>query len=380
MKLNRSEGRFFARLMIVVCASIFLAVCPVFAEDSSSANTASEIAGLKQIIADLQTRIENLEKQAKTTEAALPKAGENSVTAKSKMKLEGYGQVRYTFDNAEDGVDQFSVRRMRLSVSANINPKVSAKAEMKLEGKQKGYAAGSQVQMRQMWLDYAIADGKIRAGRTVIPFGYEVQTSSSKLWSSERTVVIDKLFPDQVDNGVQAIWNKAENKPTLAIGLYNGLSGNVDEDNHAKDPMASYNMPFKNGAAILSYYRGRMGSDANQSRNRTGVGLKLESSRFALAGEYIQGVEGGNDVNGWYSQVGYKANKSSMYFVKCDAYDEDISSANDTFKRTTIGWYRDLDASTRLTLAWELRKPELGFSDYTKYNGNVLFTQWQAAY
>jgi hypothetical protein len=72
--------------------------------------------------------------------------------------------------------------------------------------------------------------------------------------------------------------------------------------------------------------------------------------------------------------------KPNLLFAKYDRYDENLDLPMDLFRRWSLGYWYEIDKSTRLTLVWESRDAESGFSDYSKWDGNGYYAQMQTKF
>jgi len=330
---------------------------------------------LKAQLAELEEKLRTLQEKQKSADQA------EAQSAKER-KVDGYVQLRWSGDETSAGHDEFGIRRARMNLRGSLSEKTSYRFELQMESKEKGGGPGSKLQLRTANIDYLLGDGRLRFGQAKIPWGYELEVSSAELWSGERSLFMDRLFPNQRDIGLQYQWTAAKNRATVDVGLFNGTGINANDDNSRKDPVARLRIPFHGGSAALSYYDGRNDSgDAAGERDRLGIGVQAEWRQFSFMGELVKGEDRGADVAGWYAQLGYRlpANRG-MIFIKPDWFDEDRDLPNDSFRRTTIGYLHDLDARTRLTLAYELRSVDEDFSEFEKWNGDAGWLQLQIRY
>jgi hypothetical protein len=358
-----------------------LAVCAALHADSAPAGQLSDIQELQRGIADLRSRLAQLEAALAAAEAARKKTNETQAAKHKAVTLDGYMQVRYEDNDARAGANQFYIRRARLNIRAALDEHVSSRIELNMSGRDTGEGYGSKTMLREAYIDYAGGPQRLRMGQAKIPFGYEVRESGRELWSGQRALVLERLFPDESDLGAQYRWDWGPERPQFDIGVFNGTGINENDDNDRKDPVASVTLPFRSGSAALSYYNGRNGNGAtDEQRNRLGGGLKIDSRQIAFVGEYVSGTNRGADVAGWYAQIGYRLPQSGLVFVKYDQYDENVALPGDFFKRTTIGWFRNYTPSIRLTVDYELRSVGDEFIDRARWDGNAGLVQWQVVF
>jgi hypothetical protein len=346
------------------------------------ASVRREIEALKQKLQDyddLKARLAALEEQVKTAQQA-PVPSQSGTAAQP--KLDGFLQVRVRADRTPGGAEEFAIRRARLNVRGKADERTSYRAELQLESRLAGAGPGSKLQLYTLYLDRSLGGGRLRVGQAEVPWGYELGVSSADLWSGERSLFMDRLFPDQRDIGVQYHWSLAKDGPVADIGLFNGTGINAGDNDAHKDLLGRARFPWPGGSASLSYYEGQRGvGAAAQDRSRLGLGATRGWGPFSLITEYVTGHDRGAKVAGAYAQLGYRPpNTNDMVFVKPDWYDENRGRAGDAFRRTTVGYSRDLSAATRLTLAYEFRNASANFSDLANWDGDAGWVQWLLKY
>jgi len=359
---------------------------PALAEEPQMAPLQRQIDELKQKLAEvdaLRAKIAALEEQLKATETAQKKTEEARSKEAKEHKISGYMQLRYRNDNAPDGKDEFLMRRARLNVGGELSAKTAYRLELQADAKEKGGSPGSKVQLRTAYIEERLAEAsRVRFGQTFVPWGYELEASVPSLWTGERALFMDRLFPEQRDIGLDLQWAKGKNSPVVNLALFNGTGINATENNELKDPCARVKFPLDKGSFAFSYYDGRADSgDTAKDGKRVGAGAEFAWGRWAFMGEYLQGQDEGADMRGWYAQLGSKiGNTPGFLFAKFDNYDENTNRAEDEFDRLSLGYFYDLDARTRLTLVYEDRSVGDNFSERSKWDGNAYYLQWQAKF
>ncbi len=100
--------------------------------------------------------------------------------------------------------------------------------------------------------------------------------------------------------------------------------------------------------------------------------------------EGVIGKDRGEDVSGWYGQIGHplvtKPGHCNLLFAKYDTYDENRDAPSDLFHRWSLGYWYELDSCTRLTLVYAMMHAGPKFTDYATYNGNATYLQFQVKY
>lgn len=197
------------------------------------------------------------------------------VTLKDNFVLDGYIQTQWAYSTKPDSVwynsvsagffdrfvsNRFSIRRGRLNFTFEKDF-VKAKLGMDLTERSFGIT-DMYVQLTEPWMDAV----SLKVGNMEIPFGAELDYSSSKRTSMERSNTIQHLFPSNRDLGVQLALNFPENNKAhglqFNVGVFNGSSGAVDINKYKDFVLrARFDKVIKNenwefGAGVSSYFGG----------------------------------------------------------------------------------------------------------------------------
>lgn len=332
----------------------------------------AELVTMGARVDDLEAAIEDIQSRLGKVEAE-----------QKKHRLDGYVQFRHEDDNAPSGKQQFLVRRARVNLRGPASERVSYRLELQLDAKESGKGTGSKVQLRTGYVDYTLNSGRLRIGQAKLPWGYELLESVPDLWTGERALFMDRLFPDQRDIGVQWSYRRSPASPQFDVGVFNGTGINASDNNDRKNVMARVDFPLSNGTLALSGYLGEDGEGAAATdQDRYGVSTRLKCGETECMGEFVTGSDNGHDVEGWYAQVGHPIcrGRPDLLFAKYDQYDEDTDVPGDLFKRWSLGYWYELDPATRLTLVHERRKPQPGFSELRKWDGDATYVQMQVEF
>ena len=346
----------------------------------------ADLARVEKLIEEFRAELVTMGARADDLEAALDGMQQRlgKVEAEQKKhKVDGYVQFRYEDDDAPSGKEQFLVRRARVNVRGPASERVSYRIEFQLDAKEAGKARGSKVQLRTAYADYELNKGSLRVGQAKVPWGYELLESVPNLWTAERALFMDRLFPDQRDIGVQWSYRSSPSAPELDVGIFNGTGINASDNNDRKNMMARVDFPVRDGSLALSGYVGKDGEEAAATdQDRYGVSSRFNWDETELMAEFVTGEDSGCDVRGWYAQVGHPVCKRrpDLLFAKYDQYDEDTDGSDDLFKRWSLGYWYEVDSATRLTLVHERRNPQPGFSQLSKWDGNATYVQMQVKF
>jgi len=348
--------------------------------------TRVDLARVEKLIEEFRAELVTMGARADDLAAALKEVQQRlaKVEAEQKLhKIDGYMQLRYQDDSAPQGKEEFQVRRARVNVRGPVSDRTSYRIEFQLDAKESGKARGSKVQLRTAYVDYELDQGKLRVGQAKVPWGYELLESVPNLWTAERSLFMDRLFPDQRDIGVQWSYRRSPRAPQFDVGIFNGTGINASDNNDRKNLMARLDFPAGTGTVALSGYAGSDGAGPDATRqDRTGLSARFEWGQTQFLGEFVDGRDKGHDVRGWYAQLGHPLTSGSpnLLFAKYDKYDENLDLADDLFRRWSLGYWYDLDKATRLTLVWESRDVESRFSQRSKWDGSAYYLQLQTKF
>ena len=338
-----------------------------------------DIAMLEKLVAEFRTELAALGTKVSELETLLASTRQRLEQVESEARrhqVSGYLQFRFSDDQAKSA-STFAVRRARLNVAGPLSPKASYKVQLQLDKD-----SGEEVALREAYIDLMTGkDSRLRAGQAKLPIGYELPESSSDRLEPERALMMDRLFPDQRDIGVQWRVQAGADGPAFDLGLVNGSGINTSDTNDRKDLAASAHLPFSWGSAAVAAYDGRTGSgDTAQEKDRLAAGLEIGKKKTRLRGEYIVGRDLGEDVLGWYTRLSQQVGKKNTLYLKYDLFDENRDRSGDLFRRWGLGWVEEIDPRTRLTLAWETRRVGRDFSGFDDFHGDAATVQLQVRF
>lgn len=297
-----------------------------------------------------------------------------ALTIAESLTLSGYAQVQYTTQSA--GIDGFTLRRARLSLSGEILKNLRFKFQVDTL---------KSPLLLDAYLDWGFhSAASVRAGQFKIPFSMESQTSSADLDMINRTQVVSKLAPGWDigsygrDIGISLYGKAAFFEYTLAV--FNGSGINKTDTDDRKDwagRLVVHPLSFLTLAA--AGYSGKTVPSADAAlatRARLGLEAAVLLDALSLKGEFIQGQDGDTMKQGWYAQGGYFVlPKQLQGLVRFDSYDKDRNAALDRTDVWTLGVNWFLAARTKLTLNCEITRDESG-----RTTNKALIAQFQAAF
>jgi hypothetical protein len=321
------------------------------------------IDGLKQ-------RIEALEQQLAESKKTPPAVDADALKVKngSRLQVSGYAQMRYTnigsqaSDRTANNATDFQVARLRPRFNYAFDRHFLA--SLQLNATTRGTAT-TNVTTRDAFLEYD-NPGRVgsyaRAGQQKLPFGWEVFREGDEARAAlERARIFGIVFPDNRDIGFTVgMLPHSPRSPIVALGVVNGDGINHTDGDKQKSFAANAIVPL--GAHNVvggSVYSGTTtatvgGKLTSQVKRAYGVEHRLNSGRLSTQLEYVWGRAFGADLNGGYGQIAVSAGPPGTLFVRHDVFDPNEHAAHDYWRRTSIGWYKDLTRQFRLTGEYDI--------------------------
>lgn len=384
-------------LMLAAVAVLFLS--PVLHAEETSTESASDTPVTR---AELQGLLDGLNEQIQTHQTDLDKL--------KRFKFSGYVQARIEAGEASNdtvkvsgspatfttaNLSRFYIRRARLKLTYDASP--LSQAVIYLDGGQdrsirllEGY-----VTLMDPWTP--LHAHQLTMGQFNVPFGFEIERSSSVRELPERSRAENVLFSGERDRGVK-LEDQWSEKFKTSLALLNG-GGINSADYPTTDPTRGKDFVgrarWSQGVWDLagSYYFGRQvtaltGPDVWSRKTRVGLDGQLFFSvprlgGTTLRGEFYQGHEanpdsakallvspttgnpvrllkgGANadhlatDMLGWYAMAVQNLGDRTQFVVRYDAYDPNTDRDHDQYKRLSLGVNAFYDGYTRLTVSYD---------------------------
>lgn len=283
---------------------------------------------------------------------------DGSASAPDKLKVSGYIQFYYKtrVERSGDGAvepDVFRFGRVQVQFSGEVQPKLRYVVEIDPRSPQ---IAGV---MRDCYLQWEFHPGqRLRFGQMKTPFGWENRTSSSDLFTVNRTEV-GELFGRGLtlrDSGLGWFGRvplgegfRIENEVTVTNGA--GLSAQADDD-HRKNVFGRLGGRWKTKPVTVSL--GLSGATGTMNEpidpeapdepqlsfefTRFGTDMEFDTRRAFTVVEFAQGNEKANvpdeggTLSAWYLLVAGKTRWDAGPVVRYDVFDSDSH-------RWTLGGY-----------------------------------------
>jgi len=303
------------------------------------------------------------------------------------VTLIGFLQARFLSQQEAGKPDNLEIQRARLDFRATVNEHFDSRMQIDFAGVPRILDAVLNYKYRD-WL-------KVSAGQFFIPFSLDNTTSESKSDISERPLVVDALTArgkDVIGNqngrdiGIQANGSvgKINDRFLLDyyVGGFNGAGINVPDNNESKDFSGRIVFhPLKNLDMGGSYYNGygKWGTPTKEHvRKRCGAELSYTYAFASFRGEYIHGLDGAIERNGWYAQLTtYIYKKHIQLAARYDIYDPDIDSEKkgDSSNNRGFGVNFYFNNWSRLQINYMNRTEEI-----KQVNNDLIAAQFQLSF
>jgi len=353
-----------------------------------------------------------------------------------KFKFSGYVQARWqTSENKSDTVrverspavlipantERFFIRRARLKMTYDSSP--LSRAVVYFDGGQDRTIRLLEAYVT--WLDpwTPLHAHALSVGQMNVPFGYEIERSSSARELPERSLAQNVLFPGERDRGIKLVSQWTPQIETM-LGVFNG--GGVShpdfpdtDPTRAKDLIARarYSQGTVDGA--VSFYSGKnttalTGEDVETDKTRLGLDGQFYyalpmAGGGSLRGEFYSGknvnrdsvkvltvaasssnpvtlLKAGadpdhfaTDFTGWYAMWVQNLGESFEVAVRYDLFDPNTDLDHDQFERTSLGLNWFYDGFTRLSVSYDIPRTDrsLGSGGYDDPKDNLWTLQFQ---
>lgn len=297
-----------------------------------------------------------------------------AVSALRSLTLSGYAQL---FAAAwDEGVDTFSLRRARLSLSGEIVKNLKFKLAADL--------------VKSPALLDAVVEftpskaAGLRAGQFLVPFSMNNVTSVADIDMVNRPSAVEALAPGR-DNGasgrdVGAVLFGSYSVLEYALGFVNGAGINKTDTNSHKDFSGRIVLrPFEFLTVGGSLYRGRQTVTDGEplvARNKEGLEAALSIKGFSLKGEYIHAKDDLIFKAGWYAQAAFFALPGKLQaLLRYDSLDLDRAVPDDGKRVIAVGVNWFIAGRTKFQLNYEIHRLEAAGREKSG-----LLAQFQAAF
>jgi hypothetical protein len=394
----------------------------VFAASFASAQSSADSAGLSA--REIKDRLDGVAENLNTLNT--------DVNALKALKISGYLQLRYEYNDSSRSTDtlikgsavnrnanNFYIRRGRIKFT--FQPGQTSKYVIYFD------ASKNTVSLKEAFVElmhkYRSQAFALTAGQFNIPFGYEIEYSSSRRDFPERSLAENNLFKGERDRGINLTYT-APKYLTANIGVLQGYG--IDnatftwfDPSKQKDVVARAKAKLGKFDLGLSGYWGKTytpsvaavaGSsswyDANGNKQvdtnevtttapkQAVAGFERDKDRYGidgqayldflpiggtgLRGEYFKARDYNKDAKavvheqGWYLWLSQNIGKKLGAAVRYDFWDPNTrSNQNDATGTWSFAAHYFYDHNVRITAAYDIPNKLKGNSTFTKYSGDV---------
>lgn len=389
----RHRGRLLLLLFLVLCITR-----SAHSEDSA----ADSAANAPVTRAELQGLLDGLNEQMQAHQADLDKL--------KRFKFSGYIQARFEMGEASNdsvrvsgapavvtpaNLSRFYIRRGRLKLTYDASP--LSQAVFYMDGGQDRTLRllEAYITLKDPWTP--LHAHQLTVGQISVPFGYEIERSSSVRELPERSRAENVLFSGERDRGVMLDDQWTERlKTTLALlngGGINSADFPSTDPTRGKDFVARARWSEGIWDAAASYYAGRQvtpltGPDILTDKTRLGADAQVYFPVPRLGGATLRGeLYRGHEINadsvktlvgspssanpvrllkagadpshlatdmlGWYVMAVQNVGERAQVVVRYDAYDPNTDRDHDQYARWSFGVNAFYDGYTRLTVSYD---------------------------
>jgi hypothetical protein len=285
------------------------------------------------------------------------------------VKVIGFIQPQYEYHFTEPASSTFKFKRARLGVTGQIpydfTYYVMAELSPFVSSTGNPYLLDAFVSYRRYkWASVSVGSFKQ-------PFGLEVNTSCSGLYTIERALVSDQLVSPQRDLGFMLMGGDANTVLRYSVALMNGTGLGVKDNNNKKDFVGRLTVKPLEWLRFGGSYRNGYPIDDEKSRTSYAAEIELNYSNFLLQAEYItdegdynraagggcgsEPMTLGEKRDGYWFQAMYMTNFMLQPVFKFEAFDPDKDTDNNELTTMTFGanyWFNDW---TRLQVNYQYK-------------------------
>lgn len=365
------------RLWLAIIGIALLCV-PTLAQDAALSAMEAKLAEIEARLAELDQQKAELE-TLKAEVAELQAKGEAPaapVVAAAKEDTWDYGgfaQVQVQTDQQVAASPQFLVRRVFNAFTWRMGDHTTGKAVIN--------TTPTAIGMLDAWLETKSGDVALRAGQMSMPWGYDLNESSSVRTVFEYDRALISMFPGAYEIGARVQTNPGDTHGTsLSLGVYNGNGPNVVDNNASKDILVEARQYFDEGKGSV-YAAANFGAYTTAGgtafpRRYYGAGARHNGNHFELQGEaqFGQGhtlYAAATPFVGGYGQVGYRTGKNLLY-TRYSYFDRNSNVANDTYAAPTVGYTYNFNSRNKVSAELNL------INDQATVGGDTRFgVRWQ---
>lgn len=285
-------------------------------------------------------------------------AANETGSAFPKIKVGGFARVRADWVLTDPSTPTFSAPNARIEIKATVSNDVFYAFSMdQSAGTLKLFDSFFRINYFD-WFD-------MRLGQFKYNFSLEQITSEPDLELINKSYVVSELvYPTrEIGSEISKSFKNTPLKPFVAVGGFNGSGPNSTAQNNYGAGIARLLISPSQGLTLGgSYYDARTGS-AKTDKKRHGFEAAYENRKAGppvlFKGEYLAGLDGKTDKNGYYMTAGYyifpAAKWSAPHILLLARYDFFDAANGDETSRTTVGTVVRHDDFFSIRLNYEMK-------------------------
>jgi phosphate-selective porin len=289
-----------------------------------------------------------------------------------KLKLSGFGRVRYTVDATAGKTDGFSITQGRFGVNGDISSDFSYGFSIETTNSD----TVNNKMLYDLYIDTTIVRNfKIRLGQFKYAFGLEQTTPDADLELINKAEVVNNLVKPTRDIGLQVSRDLPLDwlRPNVTLALFNGSGSNAEDENNRKTLIGRLTLNPLNGLTVgASYYDGTTGTADKKTRG--GFELKYENNRLLAKGEYIFGKDKTVNKAGYYVTLGYTVLTGTVVLFRYDWWNANKDLTDLDVSRLTFGVNYFFSKSVLLRTNYELK------TEKPSVKNNIFMVQMQVKF
>jgi hypothetical protein len=362
-------------------------------EEAAAETTAAVTSG------DVEGRLESITEQLQTIQTDTDRL--------KRFKFSGYVQARWeTAENStEDTVavsgttftppnlERFFIRRARLKLTYDASP--LSQAVVYIDGGQDRTIRLLEAYLTLLDPWTPLHSHQLTAGQFNIPYGYEIERSSSVRELPERSRAENVLFPGERDRGIKLVDQWSSRLETVVAVINGGGIGQSafpnSDPTRAKDVVARARWSQGWFDVAASGYWGETlipvaGPDVRLDRTRLGFDAQLYYELPGAGGGSLRGelYDGENPVGavsadflGWYAMWVQNLGEKLQLAARYEEFDPSTDLAHDQFERVSLGVNAFYDGFTRITVAYDIPTTEPASTGFRDPKDNLWTVQFQ---
>lgn len=269
-----------------------------------------------------------------------------------KVKVFGYGHIRYDYSDTLSQKQRFGVQRIITFIEGKLTDNITFQVQSNL---------GPAPALVEYWMEYAPKTYlKLKVGQMKLPFSMENPISQSTLENVTNSQVINGLVGGLTDvlgagnsggrdAGIQVggsfLTYQKRNLIDYQVGVFNGSGVNNMDVNRRKDFVGTLGvnpLSFLKLSGSLYYGCARYKLTAaspmdDHIRNRWGVGAEVTTKYVYGRSEYIHGRDAATNREGYYVLLNGHICPKVDLIGEYDLYNKNVNVAGHKFTNYQIG-------------------------------------------